>query len=74
MADFKNSSSIEACADLAMIFRNIDPSQTYKSVRLVDGFLVKQRVGPHGKIPYKFDAVHGEYIEIPGHATEQEAA
>jgi replicative DNA helicase len=70
MDDFRESKTIGAEADTAIIMRMHDAEQIYKPTRLVNMYLVKQRDGRHGKIPFHFHATYCRYEEIPEPAKE----
>jgi replicative DNA helicase len=63
--DFRESGAVEQASDLAWIFQLTDPDQEFRRVRLVDGYLLKQRGGPKGKIPFRFHSAVRTFEEIP---------
>ena len=64
MGDFREAGGVEQSADVAIILQNVDVTQSYRDTHLVDAFIVKQRRGKNGKIPFKFHANKGWFEEI----------
>lgn len=65
LGDFRESAAIEQAADAAWILRRLDSEQQFKRFQLVDAFLLKQRGGRSGKIPFKFQSTYRLFEEIP---------
>lgn len=65
LGDFRESAAIEQAADLAWILRRTDVEQQFRQVQLIDAFLLKQRSGQTGKIPFKFRASVRRFEEVP---------
>jgi replicative DNA helicase len=74
LGDFRESAAIEQAADLAWILRRTDVEQQFHATQLVDAFLLKQRGGRTGKIPFKFHATWRQFEEIPEYQPERGVA
>jgi replicative DNA helicase len=74
LGDFRESAAIEHAADVAWILRRTDVEQQFHAVQLIDAFLLKQRGGRTGKIPFKFHATFRQFEEIPEPQHEREVA
>lgn len=70
MDDFRESKAIGQEADVAIILRLKDAEQLYQPCRFVNWYVVKQRSGRTGKIPFYFHAKYCRYEEIPEEARE----
>ena len=74
LGDFRESGAVEQAADLAWILRRTDVEQQFHAVQLIDAFLLKQRGGRTGKIPFKFHAALRQFEEIPEYQPERVVA
>lgn len=64
MGDFREAASIEHSTDVGIILRRTDIQQQFTERQLIDLFLVKQRTGRLGKIPYVFLSKTREFEEV----------
>lgn len=74
LGDFRESGAIEQSSDICIILRRTDVEQQFHTTQLIDLFLLKQRGGRLGKIPFKFHAQFRQFEEVHSPGEYEEAA